>query len=120
MRALSPTLDHAMYSNEQERLAESQPYHLWVNETFEVTVESLIYQVQVDANLLRDGEHGDLEIADVIYQYIHVSLPQFGSAVLLDETNLREDHLILWSKLEAAVDFEMLKFGSRARRWEVA
>jgi len=119
-KSFSPTSDYEAHSNAQERSAETSKWYLWVWETFEITVEGLLYQIEVDATIYRKGEHGDIEFSNEGYRIksIHVGLPQFEAAILLDEMNLREDHKGTWFCIEAVLDHEILKFASRSQKWE--
>ena len=118
MKYLDGAKDYAAYSDARELEAENATFHLWVSETFEFEIYGMTFQAEVDANVTRQGEHGEFEITDCAFKTICVGLMQFGNPLELNEKNLREDHLLYWTRIEEATDFAILKFASKSTKWE--
>lgn len=119
MRSFHAAEDYESFSSERESRAVNAKYYLWVTTTFEVAINDVIFQVEVDGHVDRIGEHGDLQINDDMkFNTIFAGLPQFANPVLLNEDQLREDEAILWSRLEESVDFAILKHASKSNDWE--
>lgn len=118
-----PAYAFQAHADRLEREAASTLFDLWINETFEFGVDGHTWLVQVDCHVRKTGEHGDLEIESETFKYerIHVALPLFANPLELNEDNLREDHRLLWSLIEANVDLKVLEFAGKSRieKWEV-
>lgn len=118
MRALSPILDRAIFSIEQERQAESASYVLFIDDTICLTVDGANYEVWVDGSLTRHGERGPIEINSAELKEIYLHLDGFEEPIQIKERAFYVSNHRAYQRLENAVDLYLLNQGLVSKNWE--
>lgn len=115
-----PAYAFESYSANQERLARTTTWALELEEWVTLEVDAIRFNVYVAVQFERQGERGDILVKSIDMREIGIMLEKHGEPFQLDRDQLYVNHLLTYTRLENAVQLELMKTAVASKDWEEA